>query len=869
MRYCFFFLFFLNSVIAQQSIDDQKIFGVTIDDPWSNISALTDALSNHTVKPTARIVFDQGIKAREYSDAISQIASSCFIMGEILDSFFIKDYSVSQYLDRTTEYLNAFEDIVDIWEIGNEINGEWVSKNNDPNNIPEVIQKIEGAYQIVKDRGKKTALNLYFNRDCSDENPQFEMFNWVNDNISEIMKQGLDYVLVSYYEDDCNNVILSTTEWQVVFDKLHSIFPNSKLGIGECGTQYDTDNVRNSRENNLREIEYINRYYKMNISTPNYIGGYFWWYYKNDCVPKTKELWKTINDTSTSFLNSNNSEFFVAVGGSGDGTFDTPFGSLDDALAVAQSNDIITLRSGTYDPPSGLIETSHLTIQGYQNERPHITKPFGPNSPLNIIQVSFTATHITLKNLELSGGICYVIKFDNDFGYPGATNKAALGGTIEDCIIHHSGTDAIKITPLCDDITIKNCEIYHTGVAFESDENRKIAYEKGCLGRKDEAKNNQGIDNVNGDRMLVQGCSFYDIPGDNPALFFKGGARDCIVERNSFENAYSGIWIGGQTDADFFTTDDNPEYYNNFNGIIRNNIIKDMRGEGIGFFSANSPKVYNNTLIDCGTKQEPESSTPAIRFAIQAFENGGAYFGPPTINGLFVNNVVIRKDAQITPYHDFFIEISPEENLPPLKNGTLQIKNNRYWDALYSDIKVRNNNIPSVISDYETLIEWQTSTLHHSNFAETQSIYADPMIDSNGNPLVDSNCIGAGVVVEGLTEDYYGNPRPNGAIDIGAIQTTSTLANDNFDIQQELIVFNYPNPFKRTTVFSFTILKNEFVKINIYNMVGQKVHTLGGKEFDAGEHTLDFDGTNLASGTYVYKVFLGKRSIAKKMIVLK
>jgi len=562
-------------------------------------------------------------------------------------------------------------------------------------------------------------------------------------------------------------------------------------------------------------------------------------------------------------------EFFIAEGSSGNGTFESPFGTLEDALAVAQSNDIITLRAGTYNPPSTYISQSHLTIRGYQNERPHITKPFGPNSQLNIIQVGFTATYITLKNLELSGGICYVIKFDNDFGYSGATNKAAIGGTIENCIIHHSGTDAIKITPLCDDLTIKNCEIYHTGVAFESDENRKIAYEKGCLGRIDEAKNNQGIDNVNSDKMLVQGCSIRDIPGDNPAIFFKGGARDCIVERNFFENAYSGIWIGGQTDIDFFTTDDNPSYYNNFNGIVRNNIIKNMRGEGIGFFSANSPKVYNNTLINCGTKQESESSTPAIRFATQAFEHNGAYFGPPTVNALFVNNIVIRKDVQTTPYHDFFIQISPEENLPPLNNATLQMKNNRYWDNLYDDLKVRNNNISSIYEDMTKLSEWQSSPLHNSSHAESQTIYSDPKIDSDGNPLTGSNCIGTGISVEGLTEDFYGNPRPTGSIDIGAIQTSSTLGNDDFGLPEGVIVFNYPNPFKNTTTFSFTIYDRTFVKIIIYNMLGKEIQTLGNKEFETGKHLLSFKATNLESGMYIYKVFLGNTSISKKMILLK
>ena len=47
-------------------------------------------------------------------------------MGEILDSFFVKNISTAAYGTRTTEYLNTLGDNVDIWEIGNEINGEWL-----------------------------------------------------------------------------------------------------------------------------------------------------------------------------------------------------------------------------------------------------------------------------------------------------------------------------------------------------------------------------------------------------------------------------------------------------------------------------------------------------------------------------------------------------------------------------------------------------------------------------------------------------------------------------------------------------------------------------------------------------------------------
>jgi hypothetical protein len=95
------------------------------------------------------------------------------------------------------------------------------------------------------------------------------------------MKTGLDYVWISYYEDDCNNY---QPNWQQVFDSLHTIFPYSKLGIGECGTV-----------DPAKKQLYMQRYYKMNINTLNYVGGYFWWYFRQDCTPKTKPLWAYLN----------------------------------------------------------------------------------------------------------------------------------------------------------------------------------------------------------------------------------------------------------------------------------------------------------------------------------------------------------------------------------------------------------------------------------------------------------------------------------------------------------------------------------------------------------------------------------------------
>ena len=253
------------------------MFGVTIDDPWTNQQAIHDALASHTVKPTVRVVFDENVPATEYIAPVANIHSAGHVMGEILDSFYVADYTVQQYLDRTAEYLDTLVGQVDIWEIGNEVNGDWLGDSSD------VKDKIAGAYALARAKGVRTALNFYYNKACSADNPEHEMFAWISDNITAELKNGLDFVFFSYYEDDCEGVTYTKEQWHHVFTRLHTIFPHAKLGFGEIGTT-----------NTARKKEYMQRYYSITFDEEYYVGGYFWWYYKQDCVPKSQALWDVL-----------------------------------------------------------------------------------------------------------------------------------------------------------------------------------------------------------------------------------------------------------------------------------------------------------------------------------------------------------------------------------------------------------------------------------------------------------------------------------------------------------------------------------------------------------------------------------------------
>ncbi|GEM_PF-5352947 len=85
---------------------------------------------------------------------------------------------------------------------------------------------------------------------------------------------------------------------------------------------------------------------------------------------------------------------------------------------------------------------------------------------------------------------------------------------------------------------------------------------------------------------------------------------------------------------------------------------------------------------------------------------------------------------------------------------------------------------------------------------------------------------------------------------------------------------NYPNPFNPDTKIDFNIPKSGNVKIEIFNVLSQKVRTLVDQEFNAGSYSATWNGRNdfgkqLSSGTYFYSIESGSFRMTKKMILMK
>ena len=105
---------------------------------------------------------------------------------------------------------------------------------------------------------------------------------------------------------------------------------------------------------------------------------------------------------------------------------------------------------------------------------------------------------------------------------------------------------------------------------------------------------------------------------------------------------------------------------------------------------------------------------------------------------------------------------------------------------------------------------------------------------------------------------------------IGIEGTKVVSAEDVTEIPQSFsLAQNYPNPFNPSTVITYTLPKSGNVKLEIYNIMGQRISTLVDEFEHSGIHKLQFDAQNIASGVYFYRIQINSTTITKSMVLLR
>jgi hypothetical protein len=80
---------------------------------------------------------------------------------------------------------------------------------------------------------------------------------------------------------------------------------------------------------------------------------------------------------------------------------------------------------------------------------------------------------------------------------------------------------------------------------------------------------------------------------------------------------------------------------------------------------------------------------------------------------------------------------------------------------------------------------------------------------------------------------------------------------------------NYPNPFNPSTTIKYELPNSSHVTLTVYDVLGREVSVLVNERRDAGVYDVKFDGSNLASGVYFYRLQAGDFVQAKKFVILR
>ncbi len=250
------------------------LYGVTID-RIKDVATVVAAEKSLPERPTTRVYFDVSEPASYYASAVPLLHTVSQVMGELLDSSDATSISTSSFQLRVEDYLTTLGSSVDLWEIGNEVNGNWTGP------YATGAAKIDEAYHDVAKAGGKSVLTLYANEygpdHCGDGAAEPTPVQYSEQYVPKAVRDGLTDVFESYYPTECGNSFPTDAQVASEMRSLHSLYPHAHLGFGEVGLPHRVEPRTQATGEAVMSWAY-----GLAPGLPYYVGGYFWWYAYED-----------------------------------------------------------------------------------------------------------------------------------------------------------------------------------------------------------------------------------------------------------------------------------------------------------------------------------------------------------------------------------------------------------------------------------------------------------------------------------------------------------------------------------------------------------------------------------------------------------
>jgi hypothetical protein len=175
-----------------------------------------------------------------------------------------------------------------------------------------------------------------------------------------------------------------------------------------------------------------------------------------------------------------------------------------------------------------------------------------------------------------------------------------------------------------------------------------------------------------------------------------------------------------------------------------------------------------------------------------------------------------------------------------------------------------NNDDADLVQGYEItpFSQWIMADPMSGLLAPSENVDLTITLDFTGDDIVPDSIYQAQIIIHNSSSETPVIPV--------TVDVQSGVDDGVSDLPREFALYqNYPNPFNPVTSVKFALPEQSEVKIEIFNLLGQKILTLSEGLMPAGNHSIDWDGSRTASGIYYYKLTAGDFTCVKKMTLLK
>lgn len=212
-------------------------------------------------------------------------------------------------------------------------------------------------------------------------------------------------------------------------------------------------------------------------------------------------------------------------------------------------------------------------------------------------------------------------------------------------------------------------------------------------------------------------------------------------------------------------------------------------------------------------------------------------------------------------------------------NGTIYgSKISRYMEDLTNELHVCSiANVDSVYSIYQTELSDVVNNLYfYEKYAYVRRFKKLMTVDLSipTNP-VEINSTSLNFDIRGQIIAYknifyfFGINGWRNSVGIYRNNITSISEDFSTEIPNRFNLNAYPNPFNLSTTIRFSIPKDDYVHLVIYDLLGKEIRVIVDEEKSVGSYKVIFDASNLPSGLYFYRLQSSEYSETKKLLLLK